>query len=237
MKIAVCFKVTTDYDKLSPLELKKGDFSYVKKSIGFFDEGALELALRYKDENDCYLEAVTYSENDEIVVSKLYSLGFDKVTVINGKEELLSSKDTAFVLSNYLKDKEFDLILTGEMVGPNDTGSVPYHLGRLLNIHVLPNITYFDNKNIYEEGILKSKIYDLDRYVLVVSNAKYSYLRFPKYTDIENTKDKKANIINANVNRNKNKKKKALNILEKKDIKFISSKEIIDRILEVQNDL
>lgn len=236
MKITVCFKVVTDYDKVSPKDFKRGDFSYVKKDFGFFDEGALELALSFKDEYpDTTLEALTFGERDEIAIEKLYSLNFDEVTVIPGKEEVFNPKEVGRVLGTYLKENSSDLILTGEMVGPNDSSLVPYYLGKELGIKVIPKVTHFTKDKVYSEDNLS--IYEnviSDKLILIITNSVKPYLRFPKYRDIEEAKNKKENIVK--INSSFENEKISLNTIKKKEAKDIDVKLLLKEISEVGND-
>ena len=236
MKIVVCFKVVTDYDKATLSEMQKGDFSYTKKDFGFFDEGALELAISYKEENpDTIIEALTYGEADEIAIEKLYSLNYDKVTVITGKESTFEPKKIAKALGDYLKNDDFDLLLTGEMVGPNDSGLLPYYLGKELGIKVIPKVTHFTNSKAYSED--ENSIYEnefIEKAILVISNSKKPYLRFPKYKDIEEAKKKKEVLVKSDISFDSVKISK--NYILKKDAKDIDVSMLLLKIREVKND-
>ena len=197
MKIIVCFKVIPDYDKVIDSDWKGYRFSYAKKNFGVFCEGALESALRIKDSlSDTYLEAITYGEEEEIFIHNLYAAGYDKVTVLSGRNEDFSPRSTARILSEYILKDKYDMVLLGEMVGPNDSGSLPYYLANYLKCPVISNVTEFK----YEDRLLaiaedSEQIYSYEvkeKAVYIVSSAKYAYLRFSTYIEREKAKLMKA---------------------------------------------
>ena len=74
MKIAVCFKIIADYDRLSPKDWVWDDHylvdtSFVRRVFNCFDESALETALKLAGqlENSCdNLELTALTMDDEI---------------------------------------------------------------------------------------------------------------------------------------------------------------------------
>lgn len=219
MKIAVCFKLIPDYDHVPSdswkasgfLRIKDGltDTKYVKKIFGFFDEGALETGLRAKDQcPSLELEAVSLGKEDRIFTEALYSAGYDKVTYIEGNSDF-DSKNTAHILGDYIKQNGFDLVLTGEVVGPLDSGSVPYLMANYLGCSVVSKVSGIDT-----ESILCGSGYGAicgTPLIAIISNAKYPYLRFATYDKKEKAKEKEANHLKA--------------IRGKKNVKFLSPKE------------
>ena len=207
MKICVCFKIIPDYDQVTSETWKRPsslDFGYVKKGYGFFDEGALETALRLKDEyiktgkqDEIYLEALTYGKCSQLFSSQLYSAGFDRVTILKGNVNEFNSKGTAEKLSSYINDLNFDMILTGEMVGPNDTGSVPYYMANLLKLPVLNCVSGIhlegDKIKVVRELQDKTEKYDdPGRFIGIVSDAEHPYLRMYPFSVKQEGKNKKA---------------------------------------------
>ncbi len=245
MKIAVCFKVVTDFDQV-PSEIWKGprsrDFKYVKKGFGFFDEGALEAALRVKDNlPDTYVEAITLGEEDSYFTELLYAAGFNHVEYLNGKSSEFSSMDTAKALAWYLEARKFDLILTGEMVGPNDTGSVPYYLAKYLYLGIIDRITDVYAKDgqviIERETDAKNEKYWLmpgksDEVLGIVSNSKHPYLRWSTFRAREIAKGMKGESIPVQIKFEPAK----LKLVEAKGrevkVEFIDSEKLIEFLRE-----
>lgn len=215
MKIRVCFKVLPDYDKVPKKDWdrpEKLDFEYVKNIFGVFDEGALESALYLKDEmngagEECFAEAVTYGAPDEIFVSTLYAVGFDRVVEIHGKSSDFSPEDTAEALAEYFNNRGqesgarmAEIILLGKMTGPNDSGLVPYFLAKKLGCPVLNKLTALK----YEEGRAcfhkkgqagPEKYFYAGPVVGIMEDAEKPYLRMYTLKTMMESRDKKPEIV------------------------------------------
>ena len=90
MNILCCFKISPDYDKVvekdwAAAELSGPDTSYVPHGPGCYDEAALELALRLRDEGQkrgesVRITAATVSNATPAAFARqLYALGVDRV--------------------------------------------------------------------------------------------------------------------------------------------------------------
>lgn len=200
MRIAVCFKLIMDFDQ--PAGANWGQTGYfrlkttpagadlVSKNFGFFDEGALETALRIKEsDSSAELEAISLGTEDRLFTETLYAVGYDKVTYLQAVSDF-DSQNTAAQLAAYIQDNKFDLILTGESVGPLDSGSVPYLMAHKLGCPVIDKLC----DAVAEDGkIVMTRETDssVETYnvaagnaspvIAVVSNAKHPYLRLASY--------------------------------------------------------
>ena len=149
MEIAVCFKIVPDYEDVIPADwedMEHLDFSFVKKIYGCYDEAALETALRLKDalieaKKPVHCVAVTAGEGPAALFTGLYAAGFNEVVCISGEKTEFAPQKTAEKLSAYLKEKNPDLILTGSMTGPCDSGMVPACLAKNMGWEWLTNVT------------------------------------------------------------------------------------------------
>lgn len=152
MVIGVCFKILPDFEDMDPAEWENPqqlDFGFVKKIYGCFDEAALETALRLRDQLHAAGEqartvAVTVGAPEsaaaEGLLRSLFAAGFDDVVTISGNAEF-DPRHTARVLAGYFHKNPADIIFCGRMVGPADTGMVPYHLARELECDLYPELT------------------------------------------------------------------------------------------------
>lgn len=143
MKILVYFNITSDYDYVLDKEWEEKenlDLAFVKKIYGCFDEGALETALRLKDEYKeknipVFLTAVTAGLRTSALMTGLYGAGFDEVIYVDtGEEKTFVQKETVpySVLMPILKEKNPDIILTGRMSGGLDERmAAPEFAGKL----------------------------------------------------------------------------------------------------------
>lgn len=146
MNILVCFKVVQELEKVLPSDWQhfKGepDISYVGNMLGCFDEAALELALRLKDENPEYsCTALTFGKLPSNQCKRIYAAGFDKVICLQSESPEFSPRETAERLAEYIKENPQDIIICGERSPLWDSGTVPYYLAQCLKIPVLSNVT------------------------------------------------------------------------------------------------
>lgn len=164
MKIAVCFKIVPDYEEAAPSTWENMDvldFTYVKKMYGCFDEAALETGLKLKDSlqaagRSAETLAVTVGGGPEVLLQGLFAAGFDRVVTITqedgeaqeaGSPAPLSGgtdfrpQDTARSLADFLRGENPDVILTGKMTGPGDSGMVPFYLAAEMKCPLLTEVT------------------------------------------------------------------------------------------------
>jgi len=214
MKIAVCFKLIPDYDQVPAenwraggLFRSKAGFSgaeYVKKVFSFFDEGALESALRVKD--DCpsaFLEAISLGAKDETYTRALIAAGFDKVTFLEADSDF-DSENTAKVLAGYIANNSFDAVFCGESAGPLNSKTVPFLMARNLNCPIIDKLSEVNEKDgsliLTRECPDKAETYEVKadaKCIAVFSDAAHPYLRFSSYERKEKTKHIQANCIKA----------------------------------------
>jgi len=218
MKISVCFKTNPDYDKIPENEWKNEslpDFTFSPQVIGYYDEGALETALCIKDEltkngQPVELEAVTVGLANDIYMSHLYAVGYDNVVVINENENTndYSLTKCAKVLAEYYSNNKPDIILSGKMAEPFESGALHYYLAKEMDISVISNITHFQF-NLKGEMIIcaqtpnKLEKYEYKRlFIGIVDNAKTPYLRMYTLESMNKTKDKEPGKISIAVDEN-----------------------------------
>ena len=255
MKILVCFKVVRDVDYI----LKEDwvdicnncmDFSYVRNLLNCYDEGALENALRLKDllkENgeDVILDAITTSElNTDLFNKLILAAGFSSLTVLKREADYFNPIENAETIFEYIKDNDYDLVLTGFENALGNNGVFPYKLASLLNYPVLNKVTEFSlNCGIIckVEGETEFNYYKLNsKAVLIFKNTENSCLRFPSLMDRLNAKNKDEKEIEINELKN-NSDQLATNLYRKEDNTKVNmlSGENIDKVqtilMEVEN--
>lgn len=152
MKIGVCFKIVPDYEELPSVEwdsCDELDFTYVKKMYGCFDESALETALRLKDsckksgieaETVAVTAGVSSGSVTEGLLRGLFAAGVDDVVILPHADHF-NPQSTSKLLASWFNENPADIIFTGRMVGPNDSGTVPYYLAEELGYEVLSEVT------------------------------------------------------------------------------------------------
>ena len=149
MRIGVCFKIVSDYETLLAEEWENPDqldFTYAKKMYGCFDEAALEMGLRLADSlkaagQHAETVAVTCGAPEggvsESLLRALFAAGYDDVVLLPACGSF-STRNTAKSLASYFTEHPADLILTGRMVGPSDSGMVPAYLACELGKELYP---------------------------------------------------------------------------------------------------
>lgn len=124
IKILTLFRIVPDYDKVLKEDWKDVnhlDIEFVNKMFDSFDEGAIEGALRLKDEITAAGEEVKCTAMGsgyfkDSLLSSLYAAGYDDVIFYENeklKEETFFEKT-----SEEIKNGGFDVIFTGNMSGP-----------------------------------------------------------------------------------------------------------------------
>lgn len=195
MKIVVCFKIVPDYEDVLPgqwAEPDGPDLTYVKKMIGCFDEAALESALRLADslkEQGACAETVAVTAGTASgavsgsLMRSLYAAGFEQVVILP-EADPYQPWETARILAAWFEQEPADIIFTGKMVGPFDSGSVPFYLAEKLRMEVISGVTsarykkedaavYMVRRNEKTEDSLR-----VERpCICVVGDAEYPYLR------------------------------------------------------------
>lgn len=111
------------------------------------DAAALAYALDFKQaRGDVAIELVTMGPESVLdSVRDLLRRGIDRATILS--DRLFAGSDTyatAIVLGAYLKQSEFDLILTGTRALDGDTAQVPAQLAELLNLEHVSYIRSID---------------------------------------------------------------------------------------------
>lgn len=156
MRIWVCFKVQPAFEQVLESDWMaftlNTDIGYVDHSFNYFDESALELALRLREQleqagepSSCH--AVTVARRIPPALRKhLFALGFEDIIQIDATTEFMP-RQTAALLADQLKTQRCDLILTGKQAGFADAGTVPYHLAAQLAVPVCSHIEelYFNH--------------------------------------------------------------------------------------------
>jgi len=168
----------------------------VKLILNPEDACALAFALRIKEKNlETFVEIVSMAPQSTIpLIEDLLRRSVDKATLISDKFYVGSDTYvTSKIIAKYLKEEEYDFILTGSHSLDGDTAHIPSQVAEILQISQLSNIV-----KIYEESLENdSVIVQVDcektfsKYELalpsVLSIGKESKYKLPfvKYKDLE----------------------------------------------------
>ncbi|MFC0187951.1 electron transfer flavoprotein subunit beta/FixA family protein [Fictibacillus aquaticus] len=146
MNIYVILKRTFDTEEKIVINGGKISEDSAEFIINPYDEYAIEEAITLKDAHGGNVTVVTVgSEDAEKELRTALAMGADQAVLIS--DEDLESRDqytTSTILAAYFNDKEYDLILGGNVAIDNGTGQVGPRLAELLNIPYVTTITKID---------------------------------------------------------------------------------------------
>lgn len=112
--------------------------------INPYDEYAVEEAIQVRDEHGGEVTVVTVGGEDaEKQLRTALAMGADKAVLINAEDDLevCDQYTTAKIIAEYLKDKEPDLVIAGNVAIDNGTGQVGPRVADLLGIPYITTIT------------------------------------------------------------------------------------------------
>lgn len=121
--------------------------------INPYDEYAVEEAIRVRDEHGGEVTVVTVgSDEADKQLRTALAMGADKAVLINIEDDVdyADQYTTAKVIAEYLKDKDADLILAGNVAIDNASGQVGPRVADLLGIPYVTTITKLtiDGQNV-----------------------------------------------------------------------------------------
>lgn len=144
MKILACFKIVPDLEQVLVEDWNnfnlETDLSYVRKIFNCFDESALEITIRLKEQavGDCEIVALTAGAKPPAsFVKTLYAVGFNRVIWLDCEHSEFVPSDIGREIGKAIKDEQFDLILTGEQAGLGDNGTTPHYIAHSLGYPVI----------------------------------------------------------------------------------------------------
>ncbi len=147
MNILVFFKTVPVWERVLEEDWQSfspgRDLSYAGTQLNCFDESALEIGLRLKDElmqqgRDVFCCAATAGALHPVFAQTLFAAGYDDVASIGKEQPEFSPEATAEILAGFAAKGAYDLILTGSTAGMADTGTVPFFMAHALSLPVLP---------------------------------------------------------------------------------------------------
>ncbi|MCU9614141.1 electron transfer flavoprotein subunit beta/FixA family protein [Caldibacillus lycopersici] len=121
--------------------------------INPYDEYAVEEAIQIRDDHGGEVTVLTVGNEDaEKQLRTALAMGADKAVLINIEDDVEYSDQytTAKIIAEYLKDKEVDLIIAGNVAIDNASGQVGPRVADLLDIPYITTITNLtiDGKNV-----------------------------------------------------------------------------------------
>ncbi|BDG46231.1 electron transfer flavoprotein subunit beta/FixA family protein [Parageobacillus sp. KH3-4] len=147
MNIFVLMKRTFDTEEKITIADGKVNEEGAEFIINPYDEYAIEEAIQVRDKHGGEVAVVTVgNEEAEKELRTALAMGCDKAVLINIEDEVEvhDQYTTAKIIAEYLKDKEPDLILAGNVAIDGGSGQVGPRVAELLGIPYVTTITKLD---------------------------------------------------------------------------------------------
>jgi electron transfer flavoprotein beta subunit len=145
MNILVCLKQTFDTEEKIVLENGVISEDGVEFIINPYDEYAVEEAIKLRDEHGGEVTVITVGpERAESALRTALAMGADKAVIIDNEDTEIDEYSTAKILAAVIKEREYDIILGGNMAVDNGSGQVGPRLAEELNIPQVTTITKLD---------------------------------------------------------------------------------------------
>ncbi|WP_033541713.1 electron transfer flavoprotein subunit beta/FixA family protein [Planococcus sp. CAU13] len=144
MNIFVLVKRTFDTEEKLVISGGKIQEDGAEFIINPYDEYAIEEAIKVRDEHGGEVTVITMGGEDaEKQLRTALAMGADKAVLINVEDDVeeLDQYTSAYILAEYLKDKEADLILAGNVAIDGGSGQVGPRVADLLDINYVTTIT------------------------------------------------------------------------------------------------
>ncbi|MDF2855047.1 MAG: etfB [Neobacillus sp.] len=144
MNIYVLLKRTFDTEEKISISGGKINEDGAEFIINPYDEYAVEEAIQVRDANSGEVTVISVgNEETEKQLRTALAMGADKAVLINIEDDIENSDQftTAKLLAEYLKDKDADLILGGNVAIDGGSGQVGPRVAELLNIPYVTTIT------------------------------------------------------------------------------------------------
>ncbi|MGG3738990.1 electron transfer flavoprotein subunit beta/FixA family protein [Aeribacillus pallidus] len=170
--------------------------------INPYDEYAVEEAIQLRDKHGGEVIVVTVgNEESEKQLRTALAMGADKAVLINIEDDVEESDQftTAKILYEYLKDKEIDLILAGNVAIDGGSGQVGPRVAELLGIPYVTTITSIDI-NGKEVSIIRdvegdSEVIETSLPLLVTAQQGLNEPRYPSLPGIMKAKKKPLEVL------------------------------------------
>ncbi|ALC89744.1 electron transfer flavoprotein subunit beta [Bacillus sp. FJAT-18017] len=144
MNIFVLMKRTFDTEEKISISGGKINEDGAEFIINPYDEYAIEEAIRVRDAQGGEVTVVSVgSEEAEKQLRTALAMGADKAVLINTEDDVENGDQftTAKILAEFLKDKDADLILGGNVAIDGGSGQVGPRVAELLDIPYVTTIT------------------------------------------------------------------------------------------------
>ncbi|MGE6259290.1 electron transfer flavoprotein subunit beta/FixA family protein [Heyndrickxia sporothermodurans] len=165
--------------------------------INPYDEYAVEEAIQVRDEHGGEVTVISVgNEEAEKQLRTALAMGADKAVLINTEDDLEAADQftTAKILAEYLKDKEADLIIGGNVAIDGGSGQVGPRVADLLGIPYVTTITKMEidgeSVSIVRDVEGDSEVIETKLPLLVTAQQGLNEPRYPSLPGIMKAKKK-----------------------------------------------
>ncbi|WP_080844502.1 electron transfer flavoprotein subunit beta/FixA family protein [Cytobacillus gottheilii] len=197
MNIYVLLKRTFDTEEKITISSGKINEDGAEFIINPYDEYAVEEAIQVRDAHGGEVTVVSVgSEEAEKQLRTALAMGADKAVLINTEDDLEEGDQftTSKILAEFLKDKEADLILAGNVAIDGGSGQVGPRVADLLDIPYITTITKLDingtNVSIVRDVEGDSEVIETSLPLLVTAQQGLNEPRYPSLPGIMKAKKK-----------------------------------------------
>ncbi|MGD6942692.1 electron transfer flavoprotein subunit beta/FixA family protein [Cytobacillus gottheilii] len=197
MNIYVLLKRTFDTEEKITISSGKINEDGAEFIINPYDEYAVEEAIQVRDAHGGEVTVVSVgSEEGEKQLRTALAMGADKAVLINTEDDLEEGDQftTSKILAEYLKDKEADLILAGNVAIDGGSGQVGPRVADLLDIPYITTITKLEidgtNVSVIRDVEGDSEVIETSLPLLVTAQQGLNEPRYPSLPGIMKAKKK-----------------------------------------------
>jgi electron transfer flavoprotein beta subunit len=197
LNIFVLLKRTFDTEEKITMSSGKINEDGVEFIINPYDEYAVEEAIQVRDAHGGEVTVISVgNEDSEKQLRTALAMGADKAVLINIEDDVenIDQFTTARVLSEYLDDKEADLILAGNVAIDGGSGQVGPRVAGMLGIPFVTTITKLeiDGKNVTVTRDVEgdSEVIETTLPLLVTAQQGLNEPRYPSLPGIMKAKKK-----------------------------------------------
>jgi len=169
MNIFVIMKRTFDTEERISISGGKINDDGAEFIINPYDEYAIEEAIRVRDEHGGEVTILTVDgEEAEKQLRTALAMGADKAVLINIEDDIDESDQytVSTIIGDYLKDKEADLILSGNVAIDGGSGQIGPRVADILGI---PYVTTITKLEIMGEKVLLTRDVEGDSEIIETS--------------------------------------------------------------------
>ncbi|MEJ9149991.1 electron transfer flavoprotein subunit beta/FixA family protein [Bacillus smithii] len=197
MNIFVLLKRTFDTEEKITITNGSIDEEGAEFIINPYDEYAVDEAIQIRDAHGGEVTVVTVGgEESEKQLRTALAMGADKAVLINVEDDLEDGDQftTAKILAEFLKDKEADVILAGNVAIDGGSGQVGPRVAELLGIPYVTTITEIEIKGTQAKLIRDvegdSEVIETSLPLLVTAQQGLNEPRYPSLPGIMKAKKK-----------------------------------------------